>query len=50
MCTATAWNCEETKDAYLWFAEGIDTYNQLAIQNNQYLEYLDNNNKAYKAK
>ena len=43
MCTATAWNCEETKDAYLWFAEGIDTYNQLAIQNNQYLEYLDNN-------
>ena len=44
MCTATAWNCEETKDAYLWFAENIDTYNQMSIQNNQYLEYLDKNN------
>ncbi len=41
MCTATAWNCEETKDAYLWFAEGIDTYNRLSIQSNQYLDYLD---------
>lgn len=51
MCTATAWNCEETKDAYLWFAEAIDTYNQLSIQNNQYLEYLDQNkdNPAAKA-
>ena len=43
MCTATAWNCEETKDAFLWFAEGIDTYNQLSIQGDQYLEYLDQN-------
>ena len=25
LSTATAWNCEKTKDAYLWFAEGIDT-------------------------
>ena len=41
MCTATAWNCEETRDAYLWFAEGIDTYNRLSIQSNQYLDYLD---------
>lgn len=22
--TATAWNCEKTRDAYMWFAEGID--------------------------
>lgn len=43
MCTATAWNCEETRDAYLWFAEGIDTYNRISIQNSQYLEYLDQN-------
>ena len=35
MCTATAWNCEETRDAYLWFAEKIDTYNLSAIQSNQ---------------
>ncbi len=44
MCTATAWNCEATKDAFLWFAESIDTYNQRSIENNQYLEYLDRNN------
>ena len=43
MCTATAWNCEETREAYLWFAEAIDTYNLMSIQNNQYLEYLDRN-------
>ncbi len=43
MCTATAWNCEETRDAFLWFAEGIDTYDQLSIKGNQYLEYLDQN-------
>ena len=50
MCTATAWNCEETKDAYLWFAEKIDTYNLLAIQRNQYLEYLDKNKGTPKTK
>lgn len=43
MCTATAWNCEETKYAYLWFAEAIDTYNQMSIQGNQYMEYLEQN-------
>lgn len=26
LSTATAWNCEKTKDAYMWLAEGIDTY------------------------
>lgn len=50
MCTATAWNCEETRDAYLWFAEKIDTYNLLSIQNNQYLEYLDKNKEKPKTK
>ena len=50
MCTATAWNCEETRNAYLWFAEGIDTYNQMSIQNGQYLEYLDQNKKKPKTK
>ena len=43
LCTATAWNCEETRDAFLWFVEGIDTYNQMAIKNHKYLEYLDQN-------
>ena len=26
LSTATAWNCEKTKDAYMWLAEGIDTF------------------------
>lgn len=26
LSTATAWNCEKTKDAYMWFAESIDTF------------------------
>ena len=43
MCTATAWNCEATKDAYLWFAEGIDTYNRSSIERGGFLEYLDAN-------
>ncbi|MBR2801371.1 MAG: ATP-binding protein [Erysipelotrichaceae bacterium] len=50
MCTATAWNCEETKDAYLWFAEGIDTYNRYSIETSQYLEYLDKNKNNPKTK
>lgn len=42
MCTATAWNCEATKDAFLWFSEGIDTYNRTSFENtNQLLGYLD---------
>ena len=27
LSTATAWNYEKTKDAYIWFSEDIDTYN-----------------------
>ncbi len=50
MCTATAWNCEETRDAYLWFAEGIDTYDQLSIRNDHYLDFLDRNKDNPKAK
>lgn len=26
LSTATAWNCKKTKDAYMWLAEGIDTF------------------------
>lgn len=50
MCTATAWNCVETRDAYLWFAESIDTYSHLIIQGNQYLDYLDRNKDNPKTK
>ena len=27
LATATSWNCDLTKEAYMWFAKGIDTYN-----------------------
>lgn len=27
LATATSWNCNLTKEAYMWFAKGIDTYN-----------------------
>ena len=50
LSTATTWNYDKTKDAYLWFAEKIDTYNLLSIQNNQYLEYLDKNKERPKTK
>jgi AAA15 family ATPase/GTPase len=28
LATATSWNYEKTKDAYLWFAESIDTFDR----------------------
>ena len=28
LCTASAWNCQLTKDAFLWFSERIDTYHR----------------------
>lgn len=33
LATATAWNCERTKDAYMWLAEGIDTYDPRSMEN-----------------
>jgi AAA15 family ATPase/GTPase len=38
LATATAWNFEKTRDAYLWFAESIDTFgrdswNRLNLEN-----------------
>ena len=50
MCTATAWNCKETRDAFLFFSEKIDTYNLASIKDNQYLEYLDQNKEKPKTK
>ena len=31
LSTATAWNCELTKDAYMWFANGIDIYDNASF-------------------
>ena len=45
LATATAWNCAETKNAFMWFAEGIDTYHYNSIEQAMVneLEYDDNN-------
>ncbi|MBQ3418574.1 MAG: ATP-binding protein [Erysipelotrichaceae bacterium] len=43
LCTATAWNCQLTKNAFLWFAESIDIYDSGAFNDNQILDYLDAN-------
>lgn len=32
LSTATAWNCEKTREPYLWFASGIDVYDGNSIQ------------------
>jgi len=32
LSTATAWNCQKTKDAYLWFSEGMDVYDVKQIR------------------
>lgn len=43
LSTATMWNCQLTKDAFLWFAEGVDTYDTKTFADSQYLEFLDIN-------
>lgn len=46
LCTATAWNCKITKNAYMWFVENIDTYTALDIQiNNSYFKEIDKHNE-----
>ena len=44
LSTATAWNCKETADAFMWFAEMIDTYNSDSVQNTM-AEALDSPEK-----
>ena len=44
LATATAWNCRETKNAFLWFAEGIDTYSHDSIEATM-IEALDSSEK-----
>jgi len=33
LATATAWNCEATRDAYNWFEKSIDTYTPESFEN-----------------
>lgn len=42
LCTATAWNCQATKNAFMWFSENIDTYTSLNMQiGNAYFNEID---------
>lgn len=34
LATATQWNCLSTRNAYMWFSEGIDTYDDTNLENN----------------
>ena len=44
LATATEWNYEKTKDAYLWFAEDIDTYdNYIGISLDKFDADKENN-------
>ena len=49
LATATAWNCVETRDAYLWFAEAIDVYdfNQIRSEGFEIIEKADKTLKKF---
>lgn len=32
LSTATSWNCELTREAYMWFAESIDTFDKFSFE------------------
>ena len=40
LATATAWNCQETKEPFLWFVESIDTYDKASVENAM-VAYMD---------
>lgn len=53
LSTATTWNYNKTKDAYLWFANAIDTYDSFTnITDKDLVDYSsgDNNLKAFALK
>ena len=48
LATATAWNCAETRDAYLWFAGAIDVYDFNGISS-EGLDIIEEEDEALKA-
>lgn len=42
LATATTWNYDKTKDAYLWFAQNIDTYTGGSFLNDYAIESFSN--------
>ena len=46
LSTATTWNYDKTKDAFLWFSEKIDTYDSFdKISDQDLIEYSNDNKK-----
>ena len=46
LSTATTWNYDKTKDAYLWFANAIDTYDSFdKIADNDLIDYSNGDEK-----
>ncbi len=48
LATATNWNYSKTKDAYLWFNDSIDIYNNLGTISNIFFSSYDKNNIEFK--
>ena len=48
LSTATNWNYEKTKDAYLWFSNAIDTYDSFNKISDQDLKEYSSDNKSLK--
>lgn len=48
LATATSWNCDLTRDAYMWFATMIDTYDSQNLEDLMYTEFdrHQNNNDS----
>lgn len=48
LATATAWNCELTRNAFMWFAESIDTYDSRSLDNSFISEFENDNSEEMK--
>ena len=48
LATATSWNAEITRDAYMWFANKIDTYSDKIREEANLLEIIENENEVIK--
>ncbi|MDO4501456.1 MAG: ATP-binding protein [Erysipelotrichaceae bacterium] len=48
LATATAWNCELTKNAFMWFAESIDTFDSRTLDNSFVSEFEKDNTDEMK--
>ena len=46
LATATAWNYERTKEAYMWFANNIDTFTSNADFQNQAFDMFENDSNG----